>query len=347
MIIAKPSSSPLGGREREKKLTRAGTPRTTRTSLGAVLSLALTGGAAPLFAQSYPEKPIRIIVNVSAGGGVDTTARVVAQHLNSVFRQPVVVDNRTGAGGSIGIELVSKASPDGYTLLVCSSGIVTNAAFRPENYDPVRDFQPVSNLVSMPYIVVTTPSLAVKSVQDLIALAKAKPETLRYATSGVGGIIHLGSELFEMLSNTKMVSVPYKGSADAYPAVANGDVHWMIGASISALPLVNAGRLRALAVTSPQRSKALPNLPTVAESGVPGFEVVGWFAMFAPRGTPMPIVERLSAESRRGLQGSAFARTAEAQGNEVVGSSPSELARLVKTELETWRKVVANAGIKQ
>lgn len=346
MIISRASWRPGSGYERVEKRPHRLT-RVVVAACGATLSLALAGTAELSFAQPYPERPIRIIVNVSAGGGVDTTARVVAQHLSSVFKQPVVVDNRTGAGGSIGIELVAKASPGGYTLLICSSGIVTNAAFRPENYDPVRDLQPVSNLVSMPYILVTTPSLEVNSVQDLVAMAKAKPGTLRYATSGVGGIIHLGSELFEMLSSTTMVSVPYKGSADAYPAVANGDVHWMIGASISALPLVNAGRLRALAVTSAQRSKALPELPTVAESGVPGFEVVGWFAMFAPRGTPMPIVDKLSNEARRGLQQSTFARTAQAQGNEVVGSSPSELARLVKAELETWRKVVSNAGLRQ
>lgn len=316
------------------------------TSL-AMLSAAALGATAPGAVQAYPEKPVRIIVNVTAGGGVDTTARVVAQHLNSVFKQPFIIDNRTGAGGSIGIELATKASPDGYTLLICSSGIVTNAAFRPENYDPVRDLQPVGNLTSMPYVLVTTPSLQLKSVRDLVALAKAKPGTVRYATSGVGGIIHLGSELFAMLSNTKMVGVPYKGAADGYPAVANGDVHWMIGASVSALPVVNTGRVQALAVTSARRSPALPDLPTVAESGVPGFEVVGWFAMFAPRGTPMAIVEKLSAEARRGLQRSEYARKSEAQGNEVVGSSPSELGHLVKTELDTWRKVVANAGLKR
>lgn len=322
-------------------------PQGVGTTFLAMFFIAALGEVAPAFAQSYPHKPVRIVVNVTAGGGVDTTARVVAQHLASAFQQPFVVDNRTGAGGSIGIELVAKAPPDGYTLLICSSGIVTNAAFRPENYDPVRDFQPVSNLTSMPYILVTTPSLQVKSVRDLVAMAKAKPDTVRYATSGIGGIVHLASVRFEMLSNTKMVSVPYKGSADAYPAVANGDVHWFFGASISALPIVRSGRLHALAVTSAKRSEALPNLPTVAESGVPGFELVGWFAMFAPQGTPIAIAEKLSAEARRGLQQSEFARKGKAQGNEIVGSSPDELGSLVKTELATWRKVVANAGLKR
>jgi tripartite-type tricarboxylate transporter receptor subunit TctC len=312
----------------------------------AVLISLLTMPAAAL-SQTYPQRPVRIVVNVSPGGGVDTTARVVAQHMNAVFKQPFVVDNRTGAGGSIGVEIVAKAAPDGYTLLVCSSGIVTNAAYRPENYDPVRDLQPVSNLTSAPYVLVVTPSWPVKSVQDLIALAKAKPDSVRYASSGVGGIIHLGSELLAMMTGTRMVHVPYKGAADAYPAVANGDVNWMIGASISALPLVKAGRMRALAITTPQRSKALPDLPTVAESGIPGFQVEGWFAMFAPARTPMPLVERLSAEARQGLQRPDFVRMAEAQGSEIVGSTPQELARVVKAEVEIWRKVVASAGLKR
>ncbi len=316
------------------------------TAAGAVLSAMLLATSLPAVAQFYPVRPVRIVVNVTAGGGVDTTARVVAQHLNSVFNQTFIVDHRTGAGGSIGIELVAKATPDGYTLLICSSGIVTNAAYRPMNYDPIRDFQPVSNLTSTPYIVVTTPSLPVKSIKDLIALAKLKPGAVSYATSGVGSITHLGASLLPLLSGTKMLSVPYKGVADAYPAVIGGDVNWMIGAAISSLPLVKAGHLRALAVTSPRRSQALPDLPTVAESGLPGYEVVGWLGMFAPTGTPMALVEKLSAEAKRGLQRPEFARRAEAEATDILGSSPQELARVVKAELEIWRKVVAEAGIK-
>jgi tripartite-type tricarboxylate transporter receptor subunit TctC len=312
----------------------------------AALSITLLGAAQASIAQSYPQRPVRIVVNVTAGGGVDMTARVVAQHLTTVFKQPFVVDNRTGAGGSIGIELVAKSAPDGYTLLICSSGIVTNAAFRPQNYDPIRDFQPVSNLTSTPYIVVVTPSLPVKSIKDLIELAKSKPGAVTYATSGAGSITQLGAELLPMLSGTKMLSVPYKGVADAYPAVASGDVNWMIGAAISSLPLVKAGRLRAIAITTARRSRALPDLPTVAESGVPGYEVVGWFAMFAPAGTPMALVEKLSAEAKRGLQQPDFVRMAETQGTEILGSSPPELAQVVKVEVETWHKVVGNLGIK-
>lgn len=310
------------------------------------LLILLIGQAMPSFAQTYPQRPVRIIVNVSAGGGVDLTARAIASHLYSVFKQPFIVDNRTGAGGSIGIELVAKAPQDGHTLLVCSSGFVTNAAFGRQNYDPVRDFQPVSNLVSLPYVLVITPSLPVKSVHDLIALAKARPGALSYATSGVGGIIHLSAELLLMLSKTKMTAVHYKGVNEAYPAIANGDVQWIISAPISALPLVNAGRLRAIAVTSKKRIKVLPELPTIAESGVPGYEMVGWFGMFAPAGTPKAIVEKLSAEVKPGLSQPDFAARLEAQGTEIVASSPDELGKLVKAELATWRKVVATAGLK-
>ena len=309
----------------------------------AAFSTVLLIASAPAVAQSYPQRPVRIVVNVTAGGGVDATARVVAQHLNAVFKQPFVVDNRTGAGGSIGIELVAKAAPDGYTLLVCSSGIITNAAFRPERYDPIRDFQPVSVLTETPYIVVSTPSLPVKSINDLVALAKTKPGAVSYASSGTGSITHLGAELLAILSNTKMLHVPYKGVADAYPAVAAGQVNWMIGAAISSLPLVKAGRLRALAVTTPKRSKALPDLPAVAES-VPGYEVVGWFAMFAPAGTPIGLARKLSAEAKRGLQSPEFLRRAELDGTEIVGSSPEELSRVVKAEVERWHDVVGKAG---
>jgi tripartite-type tricarboxylate transporter receptor subunit TctC len=303
--------------------------------------IAGAAGAAQAPAEIYPQRPVRIVVNVTAGGGVDTTARVVAKHLNEVTKQPFVVDNRTGAGGAIGIETVAKATPDGHTLLVCSSGIVTNAAYRKQNYDPVRDFQPVSILTSTPYIVVVSPSLPIHSVRDLIALAKSKPGAVTFATSGMGAITHLGAELLPVLSGAHMLSVPYKGVADAYPAVASGEVNWMIGATISAMPLVKAGRLRAIAITSGQRSKALPDLPTVAESGVPGYEVIGWFALFAPAGTPRPIVDRLHAEAKRALHKPDFERMAEAQGTEIVASSPQELARVVRTEIETWRKVVA------
>jgi tripartite-type tricarboxylate transporter receptor subunit TctC len=305
-----------------------------------VLSLSKGSG------QAYPERPVRVVVNVTAGGGVDITARVVAQHFHAVFNQPFVIDNRVGAGGGIGIEIVAKSAPDAYTLLVASSGIVTNAAFRPVNYDPIRDFQPVSNLTSTPYLVVVTPSLPVASIKDLIALAKLKPGTVSYANSGLGSVTHLGATLLPTLSGTQMNGIPYKGVADAYPAVINGDVNWMLGAAISSLPLIKAGHLRALATTSSRRSRALPDLPTVAESGLPGYAVDGWFGMFAPAGTPMARVEKLGVEAKRGLQRPEFARRAEAQATEIVGSSPQEFSRVVRSEVELWRKVIRETGIK-
>jgi tripartite-type tricarboxylate transporter receptor subunit TctC len=313
--------------------------------IGTVVAIGLNTATLSAFAQSYPQRPVRIVVNVTAGGGVDTTARAVAQHLNSVFKQPFVVDNRTGAGGSIGIELVAKANADGYTFLICSSGIVTNAAYKKQNYDPVRDFQPVSNLTSTPYLVAVTPSFPVKSIKELVTLAKAKPGAVTYATSGIGSITHLGAALLPLLSETNMLSVPFKGVADAYPAVANGDVNWIIGAAISALPLVKAGRMRAIAITTPQRSRLLPDLPTVAET-VPGYEVVGWFGMFAPAGTPMALIERVSAETKRGLQRPDFARMVEAQGADIIGSTPAELASVVKNEVQIWQKVVKALNVK-
>jgi tripartite-type tricarboxylate transporter receptor subunit TctC len=294
----------------------------------------------------YPVKPVRIIVNVTPGGGVDNVARVAAQHYHAVWGQPFVVDNRTGAGGSIGVELVAKAASDGYTLLVCSSGVVTNAAIRPQGYDPVRDLQPVTILTSAPYLLLTTPSLPVSNVRDLIALAKAKPGGVSFASAGTGSIIHMTAELLVTLSGTRMLHVPYKGVADAYPAVVSGDVNWIIGAPVSALPLVRAGRLKAIAVTSGTRSKLLPDLPTVAEGGVAGYDVRGWFGMFAPAGTPPAIISMLNAEAKRAFQAPDVTRRMTAQATDIVVNSPREFAVEVKAEFQKWRDLVRKMGTK-
>jgi tripartite-type tricarboxylate transporter receptor subunit TctC len=294
----------------------------------------------------YPVKPVRIIVNVTPGGGVDNVARVAAQHYHAVWGQPFVVDNRTGAGGSIGVELVAKAASDGYTLLVCSSGVVTNAAIRPQGYDPVRDLQPVTILTSAPYLLLTTPSLPVSNVRDLIALAKAKPGGVSFASAGTGSIIHMTAELLVTLSGTRMLHVPYKGVADAYPAVVSGDVNWIIGAPVSALPLVRAGRLKAIAVTSGTRSKLLPDLPTVAEGGVAGYDVRGWFGMFAPAGTPPAIISMLNAEAKRAFQAPDVTRRMTAQATDIVVNSPREFAVEVKAEFQKWRDLVGKMGMK-
>jgi tripartite-type tricarboxylate transporter receptor subunit TctC len=319
----------------------------------ALLAAALALGGSPAWAAQgaaaaagYPQRPVRIIVNVTPGGGVDSVARVAAQHYNAVWGQPFVVDNRTGGGGSIGVELVARAAPDGYTLLVCSSGIVTTAAFRAQNYDPVRDLQPVTVLTSAPYILLTTSSLPVANVKDLLALARAKPNAVSFASAGNGSILHMAAELLVSLANTPMLHVPYKGVADAYPAVVSGQVNWVLGAPISALPLVKGGRLKPLAVTSAARSKLLPDLPTIAESGVPGYDVRGWFALFGPRALPKAVVGQLYAEARRGMQAPEVVKRMANEGMEVIVNPPEEFAAEVKAEYDKWRTLVKRLDIK-
>ena len=301
--------------------------------------------ALAIAAQGYPQRPVRIVVPVSAGGGVDSLARIVAQHFNAVWGQPFIVDNRPGAGGSLGAEIVSRATPDGYTLMVTSSSFVTNAAIRHVRYDPVRDFQPITKLTTNPYIIVVTPSLPVKSVSDLVALAKAKPDGISYASSGTGGVLHLGAELLAVLTNTRMLHVPYKGVADGYPAVMSGQVNWMLGSPISAQPLMKAGRLRGIAVTGPTRIKALPDLPAIGES-VPGYEVSAWFGLVAPAHVPARIIEQLYKEAAKAVTEPEFARRMEAGGTETVGNTPQEFTQQVKAEYEKWRGLVKKAGLK-
>ena len=313
--------------------------------LAAMLICAGAQAAAPADGP-YPQRPVRIIVNVTAGGGVDAVARIAAQHYAQIWGPPFVIDNRVGAGGSIGIELVVKAVPDGYTLLVTSSGVVTNAALRPQGYDPIRDLQPVSKLTSNPYIVILTPSVPAANIRELIALAKTKAGGVSYASAGVGSIVHMGAELLSVMAGTSMTHIPYKGVADAYPAVAAGQADWMIGSPISALPLIRAGRLKAIAVTSKVRAKALPDVPTVAESGIPGYDVVAWFGMFAPAHTPMSIVENLSKEARKSLQTPEVARRMEVEGTDAVGNTPQEFAREVKVEYDKWLALVKKTGMK-
>jgi tripartite-type tricarboxylate transporter receptor subunit TctC len=296
--------------------------------------------------QTYPQKPVRIIVNVTAGGGVDAVARIAAQHYTQMWGQPFVIDNRVGAGGSIGIELAAKALPDGYTLLVTSSGVVTNAALRPQSYDPIRDLQPVSKLTANPYIVILTPSVPAANIRELIALAKTKPGGVSYASAGIGSIVHMGAELLAVMAGVPMTHIPYKGVADAYPAVAAGEADWMIGSPISALPLIRTGRLKAIAVTSKVRAKALPELPTVAESGIPGYDVVAWFGMFAPARTPLAVVSKLSKEARNSLQTPEVARRMEIEGTDAVGNTPQEFAVEVQAEYAKWLALVKKAGMK-
>lgn len=304
----------------------------------------LATAAMPAAAQQYPVRPVRVIVPLTPGGGVDTLARIISDHFSQTLGQRFIVDNRPGAGGSIGVETVAKAAPDGHTLLVSSSSLVTNAAIQSVRYDPVRDFQPVTKLTTNPYIIVTTPSLPVASVKELVALARSR--TLTYASSGTGGILHLGAELLCALSGVQMTHVPYKGVAEGYPAVVSGQVNWILGSPISALPLVKAGRLKGIAVTSAARNKALPDLPTIAESGVPGYEVDAWFGLFAPARVPAPIIEKLHAEAVKAVRAPEIERRMEAEATDVVGNTPREFSAQVRAEYEKWRSLVTKAGLK-
>jgi tripartite-type tricarboxylate transporter receptor subunit TctC len=295
---------------------------------------------------AYPARPVRIIVPLTAGGGVDLLARTVAQHYNAVWGQPFIVDNRPGAGGNIGYETVAKAQPDGYTLLVSANGILTNAAVRDSAYDPVRDFRTISKLTANPYIFLTTPALPAASVRDLIAFAKAKPGQVTYGSAGIGSNPHLAAELFCFLAGVQMTHVPYKGLSEAYPAVVSGTVNWVLGTPITAMPLMRAGRLKGIAITAAARSRTLPDLPTVAESGVPGYEVTTWFGLLAPARVPADIVARLHAEARKVISSPEFARRLETEGVDAVANTPQEFAAELAREYEKWRELVKKAGIR-
>jgi len=315
----------------------------TIRSLGAAVALTVCAAA---WAQTYPEKPVRIVNPYSAGGSLDLVARLLAKHMSAELGQPVLVDNRPGAGGTIGVEAVAKAPADGYTLLIIQSSITINPHLQPGiSYDPVRDFAPISKVSSYMFFLVAHPSLPVRNVKELIALARARPGELDYASVGVGSGTHLASELFNHMAGTKIVHVPYKGTGQALPNLIGGHVAIMFG-STSFVPHVKSGKLVALGVTGASRSSALPQVPTIAEAALPGFEVTAWNALFAPAGTPRPVVQRLNALVRDGLA-QPEARTAMGrQGLEATPSSPEELARLVRAELEKWGKVVKAAGMK-
>jgi len=299
-------------------------------------------------ADRYPVKPIRMIVPSAPGSGPDTMARAIGQQLTGALGQPVVVENRGGAGGSIGGEAAAKAAPDGYTLIMASAGShAVNVGLYPKlGYDPLRDFAPVSLVSSAPNILIVHPSLPVKSVKDLIALARTKPGALSFASGGNGSTAHLSGELFKMLANVNMVHVPFKGAPGAVLAVMSGEVQLAFPNLPPALPQVRAGKLRALAVTTGKRFAAVPQLPTVAEAGVPGYEARAWFGVLAPTGTPRPIVTRLNAEIVKSVRAPEMRERLLADGAEAIGSTPEEFTAVMKTDIAKWAKVIKASGAK-
>ena len=307
----------------------------------------LLGIASSAQAQSYPAKALRVISPFAAGGGVDFTARIVAQKLTEALGQSAIVDNRAGAGGVIGTDLVAKAAPDGYTLLLGSAGPMTilpgMATKLP--YDPLKDFAPITLVTSLPFLLVVHPSLPVRNVKELIALAKAKPGQLNFGSPGNGSTTHLATELLKMSAHIDAVHVPYKGVAPAVTDLLAGQVQFMSGDLSTLMPQVKAGRLRALAVTSAKRSALLPNVPTIAESGLPGFDASGWFGVLAPAATPADIVTRLHDVIVKGMAGADTRDKLAALGGDVVGSTPAEFTAYMRQDLAKWSRVVKTLGM--
>jgi tripartite-type tricarboxylate transporter receptor subunit TctC len=314
-----------------------------RVSLAAAAALT---ASAPVFAQQYPTKPVRIIAAFPPGGGADLIARVTAQQLTTALGQQFIVENKPGAGGSIGFRLGVKSPPDGYTLTIISSSYAVNPSLYKLDYDPVADIAPVIEISQGPLLVVVHPSLAARNLSELIALARSKPGQINFATGSQGTGTHLATELFAGMAGIKITVVNYKGIGPALTDTIGGQTNAMITTAAVALPHVKSGRLRALAVTSFTRISAEPGIPTVAESGVPGYEVVFWYGLIGPKGMPRPIVDRLNAEVTKALKLKETAEHLQSDGQSPAGGSPEQLLATIKKEIAVWRKVVSDAGVK-
>ena len=305
------------------------------------LMLAQAAFASGAHAQTYPTKPLRLIVPYTPGGATDITSRIVARILSQRLGQQVVVDNRPGAGGNIGHDLVAKAAPDGYTFMIAGLSLITNGYFQEGKlpYDPIKDFAPITLAVTMPNVLVVTPSLPVTTVKQLIALARAKPNQLSYASAGNGTSLHLAAELFKFGSRVDMLHIPYKGSAQAVPDVIAGQVQVIFDTLPSALPHVRTGKLRAIAVTAAKRSTVIPELPTVAQGGLPGYDFAAWFGFFAPSKTSAAILATLNRETVAILKLPDVKQRLGALGIDTAGSTQQEFAAVIKKDQAKWAQV--------
>ena len=318
-----------------------------RTLLRAVLiAAAILAAPVPVVAQPYPTKPVRIVVPFAPGGGSDFIARFMAQRLTTALGQQVIVENKPGAGGILGIEAGIKSSPDGYTLTLIASSYTVNPSVYKINFDPVNDITPVIQISQGPLLVVVRPSLPVKTTKELIALAKSKPGQLNFASSGQGSVIHLATELFDSMAGIKMNHIPYKGTGPALTDTIGGQTDIFFSSTATAMPHVQSGKLRAIAVTTAKRIPALPNVPTVAESGVPGYEVILWHGLIGPKGLPRPIVERINGELTKALKLKETAEQLQNDGVAPAGGTPEQFAAQIKKEIAVWRKVATDAGVK-
>jgi tripartite-type tricarboxylate transporter receptor subunit TctC len=300
------------------------------------------------YAQAYPSKALRLVVPFPAGGPTDIVGRTIGQKLNETLGQPVVIDNRAGAGGVIGTEQVAKSPPDGYSMLLGTiSGLAVAMSLYPNRgYDSLRDFAPVTQAVTVTNILVVHPSLPVRNVRELLALSRAKPGALNYASSGSGTVTHLAGELFKTLGHVNIVHVPFKGGAPALTALMSGEVQMSYENSLIVVPHIKAGKLRALAVTGTQRSKLMPELPTIAEGGLPGYAASGWYGFVVPAAVPKDIVARLNTDITRILRMPDVVERLSGQGAEPVGGSAEQFGAFIRSEIEKWTGLVKTANMK-
>lgn len=324
------------------------TPSANRSVLRTAFAFVFGLACAHAAAQSYPSRPIRIVVPYSAGGGVDITARLVGQKLAARLGVGVVVDNRPGAGGIVGTQIVAQGTPDGHTLVLVAGGHAINPSMhRRLPYDTIKDFAPVTVMVRAPGLLIVTPAISVRTVKDFIALARSKRGQLNFASPGVATPPHLAMELLKSMSGIDLLHVPYKGGVSAYfPNVMTGQITAAIPSLASALSLVRGGKLHGLAVTSKSRSKAAPEIPTMIEAGVPDYEAVSWYGMLAPAATPRAIVERLNGETVQILHMDDVLKRLTEQGMEPVGNTPKEFSAWIDQEILKWRRVIEGSGIK-
>jgi len=309
--------------------------------------MAAAGATASVASEpAYPSKPIRMLVGFSPGGGTDVAARIIGKKLSEAWNQQIVIDNRAGAGGLVAFEMTAKANPDGYTLLASSPSFAIQPSIAAKlPYDPIRDFAPITQASSAPYVLVLFPGVEASSVRELVGLAKAHPGMLNYASGGIGSAQHLTAELFRLMAGIQIVHVPYKGAV-SIPDVIAGRIQMLFSGVPQALPHVQAGRLRALAVTTPARSPAVPEVPTVAEAGVAGFDVTVWYGILATGRTPQPIIDKLNREIVRALQSAEVRQQLTSLGLEPVGNTPGQFGSTIRAEMAQWAQVVKQAGIK-
>jgi len=318
-----------------------------KTLFATMAALAVAAVPMTSAAQAYPTKPIRLVVAFPAGGSTDIIARLVAQRLGERLGQQVIVDNRGGAGGTIGTEIAARAAPDGHTLTMgtTSTHVIAPAAYAKVSYDPVKDFSPITLVASTPYLLVLHPGVKANNLKEFVALAKSQPGKMNFASAGTGSTTQLAMEMLKIAAGIDIVHVPYGGNGPAGTATLGGQVQALFGSMPAVLPHAQAGRLRPIAVGTATRSPALPNVPTVAESGYPGFEVSLWLGFFAPKGTPQPVLNRLQKELTEIANNAEMKAQFEKNGASAVTNTPAEMNALMKTELEKYSKVVKAAGV--